>query len=460
MRQALKNSDNPFINIRSRQPEGSTAFGMERSTELAHPAHSGLHDNRVMAAMLGLLAASGSIVFIEPAPYDMLAMAMFPILLVTGLRFPRDLQLPVFLLGVFLAGNILSAMLAPDPLQSIRSLSIRIYMVLTWLMIASLIARQPGKMLHALWTGYMVAALIAVAWGTAEYLGLIHNELWQGGLRARGAFKDPNVYGPFLVPAAIHSVRKLTRSRPADIALYLPLFLLVSFGILLSFSRGAWINFALSLSLYVSFEFLSAPGLRVRINWLLVTMLAIAMMVAVLAAAVSVDVIGDRFFQRAVIAQKYDVQSGGRFDTQRKAIEEIAVDPIGVGPGRSDEAFGLEPHDLYLHVFVEGGWLAGFSWLVFLFLTGYRLVALIRYRHPLRQEAFLLTACLTGLIAQSFFIDSTHWRHFWLLLAVSWGVVISCRRSQSAMPEPPLMSKLPSRGQGSRYPSKTLVTPQ
>ena len=114
-----------------------------------------------LPGMLALLMALGSIVFIEPAPYDLLAIVMFLALLASGLRFPRELQSAVILLGLFVAANVLAALLAPDPLQSIRSLSIRIYMPLTFLLIACIIAARPVELLPALWAGYLVAALLA-----------------------------------------------------------------------------------------------------------------------------------------------------------------------------------------------------------------------------------------------------------------------------------------------------------
>jgi len=421
------------------------------------PDHVGT--GRLSIALVGLLAATGSVVFIEPAPYDVLAIAMFIGLPATGLRFPRGLQAPVILLGLFMTGNILATVMAPDPMESIRSLSVRFYMVLTWLMLASLVAGRPRNILAALWAGYLVAALIAVAWGTLEYLGLIHNELWQGGLRARGAFKDPNVYGPFLIPAAIHAVRKIATGAVRNVAIYLPVFLLLCFGILLSFSRGAWIDFATALMLYILFAFIWAPNLRTRINWILSVVATISLMVAVVVAAVSVDVIGNRFFQRAVLEQKYDIKAGGRFDSQLKAGEHIGRDPIGVGPGRSDEEFGLEPHNMYLQVLVEAGWLGGLSLILFFALTGYRLIRLLRYPHPLRTDVFIVTACLTGLVAQSFFIDSTHWRHLWLLFAVAWGLIISCRRSQFESVTAGFMSKPPDPPAVSRYPVESVNRP-
>ncbi len=388
-----------------------------------------------------MLMASGSIVFIEPAPYDLLAIALFLWCSAAGLRYPRQLHLPILLLGLFLLGNLLAAALAPDPLQSIRSLSIRIYMVLTWLLLAALIAMEPERMLRWLWRGYLIAAVIAVSWGALGYLGFLPASELTGGGRAQGAFKDPNVYGPFLVPALLHCVRRVTQGPLGIAGFFVALSLLLGFGVLLSFSRGAWINAATALSLYLFCSFVTARSFRRQLAGILGAVTLIAALAGVLAAAVSFDVIGDRFFQRAVLTQKYDVQTGGRFDTQTRTFAHIGKDPIGIGPGRSDEVFGLEPHNLYLHVLVEAGWLGGLAWIAFLLVTAWGLTGVVRRPGPLRDEGFLVSAALMGLLLQALFIDATHWRHLWLLLAIAWALILATRGQQNVRPDIPVMSK-------------------
>lgn len=395
---------------------------------------------RFQAWLLGLLMALGSIVFIEPAPYDLLAILMFAGLMLFGLRIPRAVQTGVLLLGLFLTGNVIAALSAPDPIESLRSMGIRIYMATTWLLLVGLIVSDPGRMLRALWAGYLVAALIAVSVGIPEYFGLIPGDGWQGGLRSKGPFKDPNVYGPFLVPAAVHSLYRLMRGRGRDLLWLAPL-LLFTFGLLLSFSRGAWINFLVSAGLFVAISFALTPSLRVRLQWILAGLVVVGAIVAVLLGAVSIDTVGERFRQRAVLTQKYDTASGGRFDAQVTALTNIAQDPVGIGPGRSAIEFGLEPHNLFLHVFVEAGWLAGLSFLAFLALTVTRLAATLRHDWQFRGEAAVVFACLCGVLFQSLFIDSTHWRHLWLLMALGWSLSIACRRSQFSSTAPLFMYK-------------------
>lgn len=382
------------------------------------------------AFMAGMLTATGSVVFIEPVPYDLIAIALAAWCFSTGLKFPRDIALPLLLLALFLVGNAIAALLADDPMLTIRSLSIRMYMVLTWVLVVSLIVDSPRRIVAALWTGYLVAAVIAVAWGTLEYLGFIPGEAWAGGLRAKGAFKDPNVYGPFLVPAALYSLHRMVDRVQARSLLFAALFLLFAFGILLSFSRGAWLNLAMSL-LFFWLLLLRAPtGLESKLARMTGGVAVAVVVSLVVAVAVSHDAIGGRFAQRAVVVQQYDLGSHGgspigRFGAQRKAVERLAEDPFGIGPGMSFRELGLEPHNIYLHVTVEAGWLGGLSFLALLLYTARRLPELRPAGEFYDGQRRLLTACLAGVLAQSLFIDSTHWRHLWLLLALAWGLIIA-----------------------------------
>ena len=388
------------------------------------------------AAMAALLAATGSVVFIEPAPYDLIAIAMAVWCFSTGLRFPRGIALPMLLLALYLVGNALAALTAADPALTVRSLAIRTYMVLTWVLVVSLIVDSPRRVVTALWSGYLVAAVIAVAWGTLEYLGFLPGEAWAGGMRAKGAFKDPNVCGPFLVPAALYAIHRMVERAHARRLLFGALFLLFAFGILLSFSRGAWVNLTVALMVFWLLLLKAPARLERKLNRVTGGVAMAAVVCVVILAAVSHETIGNRFFERAVVVQDYDLGSHagspiGRFGAQRNAIERIGRDPLGIGPGMSFHELGLEPHNIYLHVTVEAGWLGGLSFLLLLLYTARRLPELRAGGEFFDGQRRLLVACLAGVLVQSLFIDSTHWRHLWLLLGVSWGLIIAATQMRT-----------------------------
>ena len=396
-----------------------------------HSPDTGYRWSTFVLQLIGLTLATSSIVFIEPSPYDVLVIVLFIAMMFLGLRFARELQLAGICLGIFVLANLAAAFLSADPLTTIRFLSTRVYLVLTWGFFASLLISSPALVSRSIWTGYAIAALIALVWGTLEYFGFIRMEMWEGGLRAKGPFKDPNVFAPFLVPVGMYCLKVLYTNRAIGMkVLFGGLFLYVALGVLIGFSRGGWIAFICSFLLFSFLILITRSSLRERLQLLLANLLLVLLAVSVLSAAIMTTTIGERFFQRAVITQSYDLKEGGRFYTQKEALKIIGENPIGIGPGRSNIELGLQPHNLYLHMFLESGWLGGFAFFVFLFYTLYRSMGLVYWSSPLRDDFLVVFASLAGLLLQSLFIDSTHWRHFWLLLALSWGFIVVHQRQK------------------------------
>ena len=73
-----------------------------------------------------------------------------------------------------------------------------------------------------------------------------------GAERASGFFKDPNVYGPFLIPIALILLEQRIAPRFPRVlrlrALSSWLILLaLTLGVLFSYSRAAWANFVIAL---------------------------------------------------------------------------------------------------------------------------------------------------------------------------------------------------------------------
>ena len=84
-------------------------------------------------------------------------------------------------------------------------------------------------------------------------------------------------------------------------------------GLFLSFSRGAWMHFAVSAAVAVAILIAASPDPRLRGRILLfaaVTAVGTALLVA---AMMSIDTVRDLFLERAKAIQPYDVGPGGRF---------------------------------------------------------------------------------------------------------------------------------------------------
>lgn len=329
------------------------------------------------------------------------------------------------MLGLFLFANIVSAIFTPDPSLTISYMLITFYLIVLWLFLTCIIHEDPVHLLNTIWRGYLIAALVAVSFGVLGYLRLVPNyELFLFWDRVRGPFKDPNVYGPFLVPAALYLIYRLEHASRSQFVLFFSMLLFIAFGILLSFSRGAWFNLAIAVLAYAGLRFLTARSTIDVFRLLVVVSLIITGIIGVTVWAVSSSPdIGGVFFRRARLFQDYDRNRGGRFETLAAVANEAYQHPLGVGPGQSGKKFGLEPHNLYLHVLYEIGWLGALAFIGFILLTLTQSFSFCFYPSHIQALYIVAFASIIGLLAESMIIHTTHWRHFYLLLAMLWGPI-------------------------------------
>ncbi len=378
--------------------------------------------------LLWLLMAVSSIVFFEPAPYDLLGIALLLVFFGLGLRIPAGLGTAGYLLGIFLLANFIASALAPDPAASFRSLAVRTYMLAFWILFISLIYEDPRRVLRVLFSGYMVAAIIAVTAGVLGYYRLVPytEQLLEFG-RVRSLFKDPNVYGPFLVPVALYAVARLEGASHMKKFFLTGAFGFLMFGILISFSRGSWLNLAIALFLYFLLRLLTQRSRRLRRRMLLQGSAVAALAVLFLGWAINTDSIQSMVERRAKL-QYYDLaEERGRFNRQLTVIKRALVRPVGIGAGQSTQEynFGKEPHNIYLQVLIEAGWIGALAFYGFLLLTLWKSIQFVFQPSELQAVYTAVFACVVGLLSQSLFVDSTHWRHMYLLLAVLWGPLLA-----------------------------------
>ena len=105
------------------------------------------------------------------------------------------------------------------------------------------------------------------------------------------------MYGPFLIfPLLILMIRLLTRG----IRLFdLTILLMLLGGLLLSFSRGAWVHFAVSASVCFVILITVTPEPRMRSRMVLLSIVAMIVMAAVAVAFLSIGSVHDLFLERA-----------------------------------------------------------------------------------------------------------------------------------------------------------------
>ena len=130
-------------------------------------------------------------------------------------------------------------------------------------------------------------------------------------------------------------------------------------------------------------------------------------------------------FGRAHV-QSYDT---ARFHGQDASLELARTHVFGIGPGQYAQSVGIAAHSTFLRALGEEGVL-GFTLIVAFFLVTLILAwgNVVAGRTTFGISAGLLLGLWVGLIANSIFIDTLHWRHLWLVAGLIW--VGSTRRAE------------------------------
>jgi hypothetical protein len=350
----------------------------------------------------------------EPAPFDLLVVLLLAMGVLTGrLRWPSSKQGAVVQIGLWglIVTNLLSTVGVLNQISHhARFLGITLYLLATFCFVR-MYATTPHAMRIVL-VGYTVSAALSALLVVLAFLGfnLPFSVINLFG-RGTGFFKDGNVYGPFVVVAALWVGDQFIQ-RPFSFARTGPLLLLTGLlgaGALLSFSRAAWISLAVSGLIY--FVFLLRGAGRTHITRFFVLAAAIVLLAVFLPQFLGLD----DFVERRWNLHVYDDL---RFDIQRRGVLVGLSSPAGVGPGGWPHA-----HSLYVRTLAEQGVL-GLTALVV--LLGGLAVPLARgaWRGSAEYRILpsrVLLALILGQMVNSVVIDSIHWRHLWVLLGLAWA---------------------------------------
>ena len=376
---------------------------------------------RLLNVVLFFTVLLSSIAFIEPSPHDILMMVLLAVCVVARLPFDRKLAPLVVLLTIWLVGGCFSLMQVSDQAQNVQYAATSFYLALAAMMFACLFCDGNLVRLEIVRRAYIVAALIATAAGYIGFFHLLpHSDIFLDNDRVSATFKDPNVYAPFLIfPLLTVMIGLMIRGVRLS-SLIIGLLLLG--GLLLSFSRGAWAHFAISAAMAVFLLFVTTPDPRMRSRVMLFTVGAIVTMALLFVALMLIPSVHDLFLERAKAIQPYDVGPGGRFWEQKLALSLILDHPNGMGPFEFSRVYGTQQHDVYMQGFLVYGWLGGVAYLTLVIVTlaiGLR-AALVAA--PWQNYLIAAYAAFLGEAFEGFIVDTDHWRHFFLLLGMVWGL--------------------------------------
>jgi hypothetical protein len=96
--------------------------------------------------------------------------------------------------------------------------------------------------------------------------------------------------------------------------------------------------------------------------------------------------------------------------------------PNGFGPSGFRNQFGKDPHNVFLNAFVSYGWLGGFAYLLMCISTVAAGWKASMARTPWQAYSIAVFCPMVAVILQGIQIDTDHWRHFYLLMGIVWGL--------------------------------------
>lgn len=383
------------------------------------------------AVFLGFLLIG--VVKVEPAPTDLVFAVVISIAAVTGRFDPARVPYGIGLaLGGFLFLNLLSTIDMVDSAQAASFLSITLYLAVFAIWLCGYLdseQRARGVVL-----GYMAIAAASSVLGLLALFGplpggaafLYGDEYGLEGARIEALFKDANVFGPFLVPIALIVLEEIIRPRLLRFAIVLKwaVFVLFTLGVLFSYSRAAWGNLAFGVFAMLIVIAPRRGGGRRAIALLALMLGAGAILITVLTVTGSVD-----FFDQRAGLQSYD---NDRFEAQSTGLTLAREHPLGIGPGQFEAAANYDAHSLYVRTFAEQGVL---GLLLIAFLACATLVMAARNALGGVDSFGIGSAALfgawCGVMLNSFFVDTLHWRHLWVVAALIWAGSLA-GRGQSA----------------------------
>ena len=394
--------------------------------------------HKVALALVWLTIASGAVVFTEPAVVDLLTLGLVVLLPVIGLvTISRRLIALLAVMLTLTAAGVLAAINASDLPLAMTHTGVSFYLYLATFLFAAFVAKDPPAHTRLILNAYVWAAAAAASAGIVGYFDLLpdaHEFMTRYG-RATGLFKDPNVFGPFLVPALVYGLSILNGIRLRKSVPLLGLMMLIGLALLLSFSRGAWFNLGVAAAIYGALYILTVGNHRARLRFLLLAAAGIAVLFSVVVAALQFDAVSGLASERASLDQGYDQGPEGRFGGQQKAAGLILQYPLGLGAQQFVPQYHREePHNVYLTMFLNNGWVGG---LLFIALVGLTCVWGLRHAfvrcatQPMFQVVY---GCFVANVLEGAIIDLDHWRHFYLLMALAWGLMLSIPKPAGALP--------------------------
>ena len=287
------------------------------------------------------------IAIIEPAPSDLL----FILLLIIFIKEKAFYKVKCYKIWPVILFFLLYLFVVALSLFNVRDyfIGFRYFGISCYLIIYSLIIFFHGnkKNFIQVLRIYVISCTLAATVGIIGYLGFFPDILKLDAYRIKSLFKDPNVFGPYLIPAVNLLVgdlqtqtlfffkkkepntRKSFKHIKEKVLLNIFLIIINTTGIIIAFSRGAWLSLAVgTFTLFLlNFKKINIRKINYK-RFLIYFGVLISMILLVWYGVFSVET--RTFFIQRISFRAYDAD---RFRVQAIGVRSALDYVFGYGPG-------------------------------------------------------------------------------------------------------------------------------
>jgi hypothetical protein len=397
----------------------------------------------LLHAFVAVWIFCGGLVITEPSPYEFAFLLVLGVSLFAGFAFHRRTLGLFVLLAAFVPFALIAAFQVRynGLIDSLIYQAVTIFLFVTAWWVANYVAEDPGPRMRLILGAYLATALLSAVLGTLGYFGIGH-DLFTRYDRAKAFFNDPNVYGPFLVLPAMVALQRVFTGDPKRIAWNIAAYGILTVGVFMSFSRAAWGHIAISSLIVFVLVFALEAKARHKVRMLTLSLVGALALVVAIGGALSIPSLS-AFIELRTQSQNYDTGESGRFGRQGYAFDLALQNPLGLGPLEfRNLRVKEEPHNTYVNVLHAYGWGGGLALILFVGVTIWRGATFLARPGPLRPLLIPLVAVFVPLSAEAAIIDVDHWRHFFLVGGLIWGVTAAWQpATRSALPRSAAMSQ-------------------
>jgi O-antigen ligase len=184
-------------------------------------------------------------------------------------------------------------------------------------------------------------------------------------------------------------------------------------GVFTAYSRAGWLNMVVAIAVLLIVLPFRRHGLRRALGLTLSALVAVAAVGGVIAITGSGSFVEER--------ARYQTYDNDRFGAQERGIQLAETNPVGIGPGQFERRAPISAHSTYIRVLAEQGGLGFLA--ISAIAVGTLLMALnnvVQGRSTWGISSLGLLAVWCGILANSLFVDTLHWRHLWLVAGLIW----------------------------------------